>query len=189
MKLIGGGPADIQQAHSWGSHASRLTQIVDNAHFGVKLTQREREWLYAWMDLNGVYYPVYESAFDDTLAGRSPLTYAEIDCLSELTGVNIRSLNGHGRKLPAQISFDRPEESPILDGIRKEKSKYDIAVALIKLGAERLKQTPRGDIESELVPCERHAAMLEKYNDREQKQLQMNRTINEGGKIYDHDQQ
>ena len=189
VKLIGGGPADIQQAYSWGSHASRLTQIIDNAHFGVKLTQREREWLYAWMDLNGVYYPVYESAFDDTLAGRSPLTYAEIDCLSELTGVNIRALNGHGRNLPAQISFDRPEESPILDGIRKEKSKYDIAVALIKLGAERLKQTPRGDIESELVPCERHAAMLEKYNDREQKQLQMNRTINEGGKIYDHDQQ
>ncbi len=185
VKLIGGGPADIQQAYSWGSHASRLTQIIDNAHFGVKLTQREREWLYAWMDLNGVYYPVYESAFDDTLAGRSPLTYAEIDCLSELTGVKIRSLNGHGRKLPAQISFDRPEESPILDGIRKEKSKYDIAVALIKLGAERLKQTPRGDIESELVPCERHAAMLEKYEQREAEIKESNRRIAAGEKYYD----
>ena len=188
VKLIGGGPADIQQPYSWGSHASRLTQIIDNAHFGAKLTQKEREWLYAWMDLNGVYYPVYESAFDNTLAGRSPLTYAELDCLSELTGVNIRALNGHGRNLPAQISFDRPEESPILDGIRGDKSKYGIAVALIKLGAERLKQTPRGDIESELVPCERHATMLEKYNDREQKQREMNSAINEGGKIYDHDQ-
>ena len=189
VKLIGGGPHDIQQAYSWGSHASPLTQIIDNAHFGVKLTQKEREWLYAWMDLNGVYYPVYESAFDNTLAGRSPLTYAELDCLSELTGVNIRGLNGHGRNLPAQISFDRPEESPILDGIRNDKSKYGIAVALIKLGADRLKKTPRGDIERELVPCGRHVKMLEKYNDREQKQLQMNRTINEGGKIYDHDQQ
>jgi hypothetical protein len=116
------------------------------------------------MDLNGVYYPVYESAFDNTLSGRSPLTYAEIDCLAELTGVNIRGMNTHSRKLQAQISFDRPEESPILDGIRNDKSKYDIAVALIELGAERLKKTPRGDIESKLVPCERHAAMLEKYN-------------------------
>ena len=120
--LIGGGPADIQQPYSWGSHNSRLSQIIEGDHHGVKLTQKEKEWLYAWMDLNGVYYPVYESAFDNTLSGRSPLTYAEIDCLSELTGVNLRSLNTHTRTLQAQISFDRPAESPILDGIRDDQS-------------------------------------------------------------------
>lgn len=185
VSLIGGGPADIQQAYSWGSHASRLTQIIDNSHFGAKLTTKEKEWLYAWMDLNGVYYPVYESAFDNTLSGRSPLTYAEIDCLAELTGVNIRGLNTHSRKLQAQISFDRPEESPILDGIRNDKSKYDIAVALIELGAERLKKTPRGDIESKLVPCERHAAMLEKYNVKVADIKASNESIANGEKYYE----
>lgn len=185
VTLIGGGPADIQQAYSWGSHASRLTQIIENNHYGVKLTQQEKEWLYAWMDMNGVYYPVYESAFDNTLAGRSPLTYAEIDCLSELTGVNIRSLNTHSRKTQAQISFDRPEESPILDNIRNDKSKYNIAVALIELGAERLKKTPRGDIESTLVPCERHEAMLKKYDEKTAEIKASNLKIANGEKYYD----
>lgn len=30
------------------------------------------------MDLNGVYYPVYESAFDNTMAGRCPLTNEKV---------------------------------------------------------------------------------------------------------------
>ena len=187
--LIGGGPADIQQPYSWGSHNSRLSQIIEGDHHGVKLTQNEKEWLYAWMDLNGVYYPVYESAFDNTLSGRSPLTYAEIDCLSELTGVNLRSLNTHTRTLQAQISFDRPAESPILDGIRNDKSKYDVALALIELGSERLKNTPRGDIERDLVPCQRHEAMLKKYDERIQNHKEVNNAISSGGKIYDRDQQ
>lgn len=187
--LIGGGPADIQQPYSWGSHNSRLSQIIEGDHHGVKLTQKEKEWLYAWMDLNGVYYPVYESAFDNTLSGRSPLTYAEIDCLSELTGVNLRSLNTHTRTLQAQISFDRPAESPILDGIRNDKSKYDVALALIELGSERLKNTPRGDIERDLVPCQRHEAMLKKYDERIQNHKEVNNAISSGGKIYDRDQQ
>ncbi|MBQ5623915.1 MAG: hypothetical protein IIU91_08040 [Alistipes sp.] len=187
--LIGGGPADIQQPYSWGSHNSRLSQIIEGDHHGVKLTQKEKEWLYAWMDLNGVYYPVYESAFDNTLSGRSPLTYAEIDCLSELTGVNLRSLNTHTRTLQAQISFDRPAESLILDGIRNDKSKYDVALALIELGSERLKNTPRGDIERDLVPCQRHEAMLKKYDERIQNHKEVNNAINSGGKIYDRDQQ
>jgi hypothetical protein len=137
------------------------------------------------MDLNGVYYPVYESAFDDTLAGRSPLTYEEIDRLSELTGVNIRKLNAHYRKLPAQIAFDRPEKSPILDGIRNDKVKYDEAVALIKLGYERLKKTPRGDIEHKLVLCERHKAMLDKYTNKVAEINLSNQTIANKQKYYD----
>jgi hypothetical protein len=185
VKLIGGGPAQIQQAYSWGSYPSRLSQIIENGHYGVKLTQKEKEYLYAWMDLNGVYYPVYESAFDDTLAGRSPLTYEEIDRLSELTGVNIRKLNAHYRKLPAQIAFDRPEKSPILDGIRGDKAKYDEAVALIKLGRERLKATPRGDIEKKLVPCERHQAMLDKYDAKVAEITTSNKNIASGEKYYD----
>lgn len=185
VTLIGGGPADIQQAYSWGSHVSRLSQIIERGHYGVKLTQKEKEYLYAWMDLNGVYYPIYESAFDDTLAGRCPLTYEEVDRLSELTGVNVRKLNRHSRKVQAQIAFDRPEKSPILDAIRTDKAKYDEAVALIEAGRDRLKKTPRGDVERKLVPCERHEAMLQKYDEKVAEINASNRKIANKEKYYD----
>lgn len=188
VSLVGGGPADIQQAYSWGSHASKLTKIIDNGHKGVKLSPKEKETLYTWMDLNGVYYPVYESAFDDALAGRCPLTNQEVNQLAELTGISLWNLNNFSRNMQAQIAFDRPELSPILDGIRKDKEKYKKALAIIKEGKKRLKATPRGDIESKLVPCERHKAMLRKYADKLEKNEEVNSCINEGRKIFDKDQ-
>lgn len=123
VKLVGGGPAAIQQAYSWGSHPSKLTQIIDSNHKGVKLSQKEKEILYTWMDLNGVYYPVYESSFGDNWAGRCPLNDQEVQELCKLTGLNFWRLNGWTRNIQAQISFDRPEESPCLDVIRNDKEK------------------------------------------------------------------
>lgn len=187
VTLVGGGPAEIQQAYSWGSHASKLTKIIDNEHKGVKLSAEEKEILYTWMDLNGVYYPVYESAFDDALAGRCPLTNQEVNQLTELTGVSLWNLNNFSRNMQAQIAFDRPELSPILDGIRNDKEKYKKALNILKEGKKRLKETPRGDIESKLVPCERHKAMLRKYAEKLEKNESVNACINEGKKIYDNE--
>lgn len=187
VTLVGGGPAEIQQAYSWGSHASKLTKIIDNEHKGVKLSAEEKEILYTWMDLNGVYYPVYESAFDDALAGRCPLTNQEVNQLTELTGVSLWNLNNFSRNMQAQIAFDRPELSPILDGIRNDKEKYKKALNILKEGKKRLKETPRGDIESKLVPCERHKAMLRKYAEKLGKNESVNACINEGKKIYDNE--
>lgn len=166
VSLIGGGPAEIQKPYAWGAHPSNLTCVIDGAHHGVNLSVREKEVLYTWMDLNGVYYPVYESAFDTTLAGRSPLYNHELVELRNLTGVDLFAQNGFGRKLTAQVAFDRPEVSPCLDAIRSDKEKYKRAVEIIRMGQKRLKQTPRGDIERELVPCERHKAQLRKYAER-----------------------
>ena len=185
ITLIGGGPAPIQDPYSWGSHASKLTKVIDSNHQGVKLSPKEKEALYTWMDLNGVYYPVYESAFDSTLAGRSPLYNQEIEELIKLTGVNIWDLNNHGRKLTAQISFDRPEVSPCLDKIRSDKQKYTRAVEIIRTGQKRLKATPRGDIEKDLVPCERHKTQLRKYAERLKVEQQNCSIIGQDGKVYD----
>lgn len=187
VTLVGGGPAEIQQAYSWGSHASKLTKIIDNQHKGVKLSAEEKEILYTWMDLNGVYYPVYESAFDDALAGRCPLTNQEVNQLTELTGISLWNLNNFSRNMQAQIAFDRPELSPILDGIRNDKEKYKKALNILKEGKKRLKETPRGDIESKLVPCERHKAMLRKYAEKLEKNESVNACINEGKNIYDNE--
>lgn len=185
VTLIGGGPAALQPPYSWGSHVSQLTKIVESNHHNVKLTQKEKETLYTWMDLNGVYYPVYESAFDTTLAGRSPLYYEEIKELITLTGVNIWQLNHFSRKLTAQISFDRPEISPCLDAIREDKQKYKQAVAIIRTGQKRLKDTPRGDIESELVASERHKKQLRKYAERLKIEQKNSCILTEGKKQYD----
>ncbi len=185
VTLVGGGPAEIQEAYSWGSHASKLTKIIDGGHRGVKLSTKEKEVLYTWMDLNGVYYPVYESAFDSTLAGRSPLYNQEINELIQLTGVNIWELNNHGRKLTAQIAFDRPEASPCLDAIRGDKEKYARAVEIIRTGQKRLKATPRGDTEKDLVPCERHKAQLRKYAERLKVEQHNCSVIGQNEKTYD----
>ena len=185
ITLIGGGPAQIQEPYSWGSHASKLTKVIEGNHHDVKLSPKDKEILYTWMDLNGVYYPVYESAFDSTLAGRSPLYNYEIQELIKLTEVNIWDLNHHGRKLTAQISFDRPEVSPCLDKIRNDKQKYVRAVEIIRTGQKRLKATPRGDIEKDLVPCERHKAQLRKYAERLKVEQQNCSVIGQGNKIYD----
>lgn len=167
VKLIGGGPANLQPPYAWGSYASKLTQIIDSNHRGVKLSQKEKETLYTWMDLNGVYYPVYETSFEDNLAGRCPLNDAEMKELEQLTGLNFfQELNSHQRKLPAMISFDRPEKSPCLDAIRNDKTKYNRAIRLLQTGQKRLKETPRGDLEKEVKPGERMQQMLRKYCDR-----------------------
>ena len=137
------------------------------------------------MDLNGVYYPVYESSFSDHWAGRCPLTDEEVKQLSELTGLDFGRLNSWTRTQPAQISFDRPEESPCLDVIRNDKEKYKKAVSILKEGRKRLKETPRGDIEKDLIPCEKHQGQLRKYAVRLEENLKSNCSIAEGDKYYD----
>ncbi|MFR9649212.1 MAG: hypothetical protein SNJ33_02740 [Rikenellaceae bacterium] len=163
LTLVGGGPANIQAAYSWGSHASTLTKMIDNGHKKVSLTKEEREMIYAWLDMNGVYYPTYETAFDDTLGGRSPITNDEAKELSQLTGVDFTKLENYQRKLLAQVSFERPELSPCLSSIRDDKAKFDRAIEIIEIGAKRLEETPRGDIESELSIHPRLQDQLDRY--------------------------
>jgi len=182
--IIGAGPAAIQGAYTWGSHKSKLTEIIDGNHKGVKLSQKEKRTLYTWMDLNGVYYPVYESAFDNAMAGRSPLTYEEMEELGQLVGVNLWSLNGHTRKMTAQISFDRPEKSPCLNNIEGDQERKR-AIELIKIGRKRLKETPRGDIENDVVPCDRNRVQLEKYVDRLKEDIQNSCIIDVDAVKYD----
>lgn len=185
IKVVGGGPAEIQPAYSWGSHASKLTKIIDGNHHDVKLSKEEKEILYTWMDLNGVYYPVYESSFGDNIAGRCPLTDEELNVLGKLTNLKFDQLNKFSRKHLAQISFDRPEESPCLDIIRNDKLKYDEAVSIIEKGRKRLEETPRGDIESELSLTERDKIQLEKYAFRLKEEEKNKKCIASGQKYYE----
>ncbi len=188
VSLVGGGPAAIQKAYAWGSHKSNLTRIIENReqqHKKLKLSDEEKQTLYTWMDINGVYYPTYETAFGENMAGRSPLNKEETAELTKLTGINFGQLNASSRKLTAQISFDRPEMSPCLDSVRLDVAKYRRVLEIITIGGERLKETPRGDIETEIVVCEQQKKQLENYARRLSDELRNGCIIDTSVKTFD----
>jgi hypothetical protein len=183
VACVGGGPSDIQEAYSWGSHRSRLTEVLEKGHHDVSLSTAEMEILYTWIDLNGIYYPSYESAYPDHPAGRSPLTSEELYKLEHLCGVDFGGLGTHQRKLGPQISFDRPELSPCLKHVKGKKD-FQEALRIITKGSERLAETPRADMKG-FIPCEEHQAQLEKYQKRRQVEALNARAIQDGSKRFD----
>lgn len=184
VNLVGGGPSDLLPAYSWGSHNSKLTTVIDSSHYNVKLSKNEKERLYTWMDINGVYYPDYECAYPNNPVGRSPLSQAELDQLGKYTGVNFGALAGMHRRLGAQISFERPELSPCLNELDEKSSNYKEAINLIKLGSNRLKETPRADMEN-FVPAPVHQCMMHKYEEQRAFEKERNEAISKGKKLYD----
>jgi hypothetical protein len=183
IQCIGGGPAQLQPAYAWGSHKSKLIAVLEAGHHDISLSQEEMETLYTWIDLNGVYYQHYESAYPGNPAGRSPLTVEELDRLGMLTGVDFSKLAGFGRTLGPQISFERPELSPCLTGVRKQKHLSE-ALEIILRGQQRLQEVPRADMAG-FVPCEQHREQLDKYNLRMEQEEENRRAISEGREYYE----
>jgi hypothetical protein len=184
IKTVGGGPAEIQQAFSWGSHASNLVKVLESGHKNISLSQSEMERIFEWIDINAVYYPVYESAYPNNPAGRSPLTFDQLKRLGELTGVDFSKLADHKRKLGPQIAFERPELSPCLKEINTKSAEYMEALAIIKAGKKQLERLPRADMEG-FEPCEEQKLQLNKYINRLVVEKENNKAVSEGKLIYD----
>ena len=178
VACIGGGPAELQQAYAWGSHPSKLIQVLEGGHQDISLSEEEMESLITWIDLNGVYYSQYESAYPENPAGRSPLSFEQLDRLGQLTGVDFGKLAGYNRILGPQISFERPELSPCLSGIKRKKS-YREALGIIQSGQRMLVEMPRADMEG-FVPCEEHQIQLLKYKERLLEEKENKKAISEG---------
>ncbi|BDD10331.1 hypothetical protein FUAX_27630 [Fulvitalea axinellae] len=186
VKVIGAGPAALQGSYAWGANKSPLVKTIEGDHYGVKLTKEEKERIYEWLDVNAPYYPRFESAYPDNPVGRSPLTHAQVKRLSKLTGVNLMSLGTFRRKTGPQISFERPEVSPCLDGIRDNKAKYAEAVAIIKAGYEQLQRVPRADMKG-FQPSEAHMKRLVKYMKFREAEEKSREAIRSGQKVFDGD--
>jgi hypothetical protein len=184
ITTIGGGPAEIQQAYSWGSHTSNIVKVLESGHHNVSLTQTEMETIYEWIDLNAIYYPVYESAYPDNPAGRSPLTFEQLKRLGELSGVDFSKLADHRRKLGPQISFERPKLSPCLKNIQPNSEEYLEALAIIESGKKQLNLLPRADMEG-FEPCEEQQIKLNKYMNRLAIEKKNNKAVAEGKLIFD----
>jgi hypothetical protein len=182
IKCIGGGPAEIQQPYTWGSHASKLTNFL-YGHGKVSLTEEERGRIITWMDINAPYYPQYESAYPNTPGGRNPLTFEECEKLTELCGTKIQ--NGHGARQREQLNFTHPEHSRILKGASTSEARNK-ALEIIKTGANRLKTNPRCEMDG-FKPCAKDMEREMRY----QKRLKIERdnyeAIRSGKKNYDSD--
>lgn len=184
VKVVGAGPAEIQPAYSWGSHASRLGQVL-LARYRDKLTRGEFERIVTWIDLNAPYYPSYASAFPDHLAGRSPLDDSQVTRLEKLTGLPLRQMAGHNRSRGPQISFNRPELSPCLASLGgSTNSRYAEALAIIRAGQERLDETPDAD-QPGFEPCAADRWREEKYHARRTAEDLSRDAIRRDAKRYD----
>ncbi len=147
VMAVDDGPPQVLPAYSWGSTRSRLAQTLVAGHEGVELTGEELDRVFTWLDLNAPYYGPYASAYPDNPFGRSPLTGAELARLAELTGVPLAAGTTGAERRGSQVNFTRPERSPCLAALLEAGGPdLDEALALIRLGAERLAQRPRADM-------------------------------------------
>jgi len=185
VTVAGAGRAAIMQAYSWGSHASKLTRVIDGDHHGATLSEMEKQIIYTWLDLNAVYYPVYESYFANNLAGRSPLNDEELRRLGELSGIDFWKLADFRRTAGPQIAFERPEMSPCLDPIRDDATRYAEAVAIIARGRDRLKERPNGAILKDFIAADKDASRLDYYSYRMKEEERFMKARAEGRKEYD----
>ncbi|MBT8037642.1 MAG: hypothetical protein KJO21_08870 [Verrucomicrobiae bacterium] len=185
LDCIGGGPSNIQDAKSWGSHKSRLIEVLKEGHKehqDVSLSQEELEKIITWVDLNAPYYPTYESAYPTGFAGRSPLNAQEMKTLKTLTGAKF--VTGHDRGKRAQLSFERPELSPCLSHLTPDSKKHQQSLAIIHRGAARLQLTPRCDMQG-FEPSEKDRKRLKKQRERWEIEQANRKAIQDGKKIYD----
>ena len=91
---------------------------------------------------------------------------------------------GHNPNVGPQISFDRPELSPYLAGIKDKNSpEYSQAIAIIQQGAVMLKSRPGVDMDG-YVPCLEHQKRQKTYEKRYKKELLNRKAILAGRKVY-----
>jgi len=185
IKAIGAGPSQIQNAYSWGSHKSKLVEVIRQGHEDLQLDTESMDRIVTWIDINAPYYPSYSSAYPDNLAGRSPFDAAQVKRLSELTGLPLNNLANFSRNRGPQISFSRPELSPALAKLKIEKGPdYAEALAIIQAGRDKLIQRPRADM-NDFIPCQIDRQRQERYTVRQQIETQNRRAISTGAKTYD----
>lgn len=148
VQVVGAGPHSVQMPMTWGSHASRLAEVLLNGHGKpeidreVKLDEESLARVLTWIDINAPYYPDYAAgAFRDHPFGRSPLTNEQTQRLGKLTGRDLGAYAAVG-----QINFTRPEQSACLEGMDPAAPERLEAIELIRAGGSVLASHPRPDM-------------------------------------------
>jgi len=184
LAAVGAGPAHIRPAGSWGSHASKLVQVLRGGHNQVRLTAEELDRIVTWIDINAPYYPSYYSAYPNNLGGRCPLDDSQLRRLGQLTGLDLFRQGHFSQNTGPHVSFDRPELSPCLAGLAKDGPAYAEALAILHAGREMLAQRPRADMQG-FRPSPADWAREQKYLRRRQREQQSRQALRAGDSLYD----
>ncbi len=185
INAIGAGTFEIRQPYAWGSHSSKLIQVIRAEHYGVKLDKESFDRIVTWIDINAPYYPSYDSAYPDGMAGRSPLDKGQLKRLASLTGILFSERTGHNKNGGPQINFARPELSPCLEILRiEERLKYNQAIGIIEKGKKVLEQTPRADMAG-FRPSPLDQQRQQKYAERKAVELKNRAAIRTSTKVFD----
>ncbi len=185
IRPVGAGPAQVQPARSWGSHASRRVEVIRKGHYDVRLGAEDVDRIVTWIDINAPYYPSYASAHPGNLAGRAPLDGRQLKRLEALTGAPLSKLADHKRRLGPQIAFDRPERSPCLAGLaERDAPAYREALVLIAAGRDELRERPEPDAPG-FEACEDDRRRDAKYARLLDAEMQRREALREGRKVYD----
>jgi hypothetical protein len=178
IRVVGAGPAETQQAYSWGAGASKIVQVLDQGHHGVKLDPESLDRLATWIDINAPYYPSYATNFPGNFAGRSPLDDAQTNRLRKLLGVPEQSQS-------IEVSFDRPDLSPALKVFQNRSDPgYQEALSILLAGKATLAKQPGADWPG-FVPCPLDQWRDQKYQLRRDRELFVRKAIREGRQVYD----
>ena len=187
VNVPGAGPFQVMPPKSWGSHASRLAEVLVEGHGDaeidkqVKLDQEAFDRVITWIDINAPYYPDYASAYRENIYGRSPLDGKQLDQLGKLTGLNLND-----KKLSAHVSFTRPEMSLCLAKFTdRSDPAYRQALAIIESGRQLLAQRPRNDMPDFQLVDQTEIDQEAKYQARLLLEAQMRAAIAAGEKKYE----
>lgn len=145
VKAVDDGPAEVLPPYAWGSHRSRLVDVIRSGHKGIELDRESMDRIVTWIDLNAPYYGSYASVYPDHAFGRSPLSNEQIAELRELTGIQVGDINTELQG--SQCNFTRPEHSLCLKGLSESNpDHYQRALEIIREGKQALQQKPRMDM-------------------------------------------
>jgi hypothetical protein len=186
LNTVGLGLAPIKPAYATGAHRSRLVELLRRGHYEVRLSLEELDRIVTWIDLGGPYYPDYACAHPTNVAGRAPLSIAQLNRLAELTGLPLSDGQGNpgfaGHRL--WLSFDRPEVSPCLRKLDKASDAYREALEIIQAGQAELRKNPEADMPG-FRPCAEHQVREAKYQTLREREASRRQALAEGGKAYD----
>ncbi len=186
LNTVGLGLAPIKPAYSTGAHRSRLVELLRRGHYEVRLSPQEMNRIVTWIDLGGPYYPDYASAHPTNVAGRAPLSIAQLQRLAALTGLPLSDGQGNPGFADHRlwVSFDRPDVSPCLRKLDKSGEAYREALAIIQAGQAELQQNPEADM-LHFRPCEAHQLREAKYQVLREREAGRRQALAEGHKVYD----
>jgi len=189
VRVVGAGPHQVQSPMSWGSHASRLAQVMLAGHGQAEIDRQVHidaesiDRVLTWIDINAPFYPEYASAYPQNQHGRSPLAPAEMQRLIELTGMSLGKRQTENCLL---VNFTRPSLSPCLQPIGESRpAAYAEALALITTGQRRLQRQPNPGQPGFQLTSDDDVRREAKYVERREIEAKSRAALANGGKHYE----